>query len=821
LVLALAAVVATQLVGVGLASFRVLFFLTAVTLAALRGGTGPGLVAVAVCGVAYRLLSGGPSGTWLEEPDPVHRLAFFVGFAALSVWMAAAIGTTFRQAHARRRSAEARADEHRIAARLGLKALAGSDLDALLEETLAAVQEALRCDSVTLLQLDPAGETFTLRKAAGLGRTQAGRSLSRAEAKLASETVRRREVMAVTDLAAHPEIASKVLLDHGVVSCLTAPIAAPGPGSRSFGMMGAHWRTRHAATTDEASLMQTAANVVGTAVVRLQAEEQLRDHLTFLRAIAASLAEGVYALDRDGRATFVNAAAARMLGYTEEELLGKNVHDLVHARTLDGAPRPAETCPILAVAQTGQAARSQDDAYTRRDGTIFPIAYTASPLWRSGEVVGAVVAFQDFTEHVRAEQAEKFLAEAGQQLALSIDFEVTLARVAQLAMPVLGDWCLVVVVDPDGRPRSVAAEAADPARAAAARALLERYPIDREALHGAGRILRTGEPELIPEVSSDTFVGDDSSGELRREILRRLGLLSYMGAPLETGGRILGAISFGIAQGPRRFGPEDLALAGELARRCAVAIENASLYRAAQDATRAREEVLAIVSHDLKTPLGALLLGAQVVARLAPPGEDGDELRRASSAVRRTAERMGRLIHDLVDFGAIQGGRLSIRAGHHDAAAIARDAVEAFSVLAGERGVALVARAEPSLPVRCDRDRVNQVLSNLLSNALQVTDDGGSVALVVGVAGDEVIFTVTDTGPGIPEEDRPHVFDRWYRGRHASYSGSGLGLAIARGIIEAHHGRIWVESAEGSGATFAFTLPAGAPPREVSAASSP
>ncbi|HEX7622701.1 MAG TPA: GAF domain-containing sensor histidine kinase [Anaeromyxobacteraceae bacterium] len=686
LVLALAAVLASQLFRGELQAYRVLLSFGAVLVAALRGGAGPGFLALAICAAVERSESGSSEvSRWLEEPDPIHRLAFFAGFGALGVWGASAVREAYLHTQARRHRAEARADEQRIAAELGVRALAESDLDTLLGETLSAVKQALRCDAVTLLELQPNGDSLRLRQGAGVEPTLLGKDFGPCEAPLAFRALTTRQPVAVDDLAAEPASASGVLRQHGVVSSAVAPVVASGPGGRPFGVLGAHARTRRPFTADEVSFLQSAANVVGTAVVRLRSEERVR-------------------------------------------------------RTL---------------------------------------------------------------------AAERFLAEASGQLALSIDWQQTLSRVVRLAVPFLGDWALVVVVGPDGEARSVAAEAADPALGAVARELLERYPIERSATHGVGRVLRTGAPELITEIAPDTFVDGDAGegGDLRRDILRRLGLRSYIAAPLAVGQRILGAVAFGLGEGPRRYGPDDLALAEALAQRCALAIENASLYRAAQEATRVREEVLAIVSHDLKTPLGALHMGAQVVARLAPSGAQGEELRRAANTVRRTAERMGRLIHDLVDVASMEAGRLSLSRARHDAATIAREVVEALSPLAVERAVELTFDADEPLPLGADRDRLHQVLTNLISNALQVTPAGGKVKVASRREGSEVVFSVSDTGPGIPAEDLAHLFERWYRGRRAPYPGSGLGLAIARAIVEGHGGRIWVESEEGAGSAFSFAIP--------------
>lgn len=689
--LALAAIVLEAALGGALRTYAAFVSLGAVLLAGLRGGAGPGFLALALCSAAYAIHAGDPRGSrWMEEPDPVHRLAFFFVFAALGVWAASAVREGYRHTHARRRRAEARADEQRIAAELGVRALAESDLDALLAETVAAVQRALRCDAVALLELQPDGEAVRVREGTGSARAVVGQVYGRDDAPLAFRALAAREPLAVDDLEREPELASSALRRAGVTSSLVAPIAAAGPGGRSFGVLSAHSRTRRLFGADEASFLQAAANVIGTAVVRLRSEERAR-------------------------------------------------------RTL---------------------------------------------------------------------QVERFLADAGHQLARSIDWQETLSQVVRLAVPFMGDWALVVVVGPDGKPRSVAAEAADPVRAAAARELLQSYPIDPHAGHGVGRILRTGEPELIRELATtDDFVDRDAaeSSPVRRDILRRLGMRSYLGVPLSVGDRVLGAFAFGVAQGPRRYGPEDLVVAQALAQRCALAIENARLYREAQEATRVREEVLAIVSHDLKTPLGALLMGAQMVARLAPPGAPGDDLRKASATVRRTAERMGRLIHDLVDVASMDAGRLSLHPAEHDASTIAREAVDALQALATDRGVTLALDAPEPVPLRCDRDRLLQVLTNLIGNALQVTPAGGHVGLATRRDVGEAVFTVSDDGPGIPEEDLPHLFQRWYRGRRARYPGSGLGLAIARTIVEGHGGRIWAQSEEGKGSSFSFAIPFEAP----------
>ena len=538
-----------------------------------------------------------------------------------------------------------------------------------------------------------------------------------------------------------------------------------------------------------------------------RARRRSAEQLQVLRTITSNLAEGLYALDLEGRLVFMNEAASRMLGWTDAELAGKVFHDIVHSRRGDGSPLTAEECPMLSVLREGRAVAGQDQVYVRRDGSAFPVSYTSSPIVRGGRVTGAAVAFQDFTEHLRAERGERFLAEASRALTESLDWESTLERVAALAVPVLGDWCLVVG-EQERLPRSVAVAAADPGQTAEVREALAGYPIDPDAAHGVGRVLRTGAPELLADVSVEEFVAERGpAGETRAEILRRLGLRSYLGVPLIARGRTLGAIGFGRSRAGRPFGEEDLALARELAARCALALDNARLYREAQEATRSREEVLAVVSHDLRAPLAAVQLAAQLLGKLVPE-ESSPALARAADTLRRSTARVARLVDDLVDFARLERGKLSIHRAPQDCESIAKEAMALAEPVAAEQGVRLALDAAPGAGLaQCDRHRILQVLANLIGNAVKVMPGGGEVRLAVRPEGSGVRFTVADSGPGIAPEDQPRVFERYWRAKDAGYAGTGLGLAIARAFVEAHGGKIWVESAPGEGAAFSFTVP--------------
>jgi signal transduction histidine kinase len=233
----------------------------------------------------------------------------------------------------------------------------------------------------------------------------------------------------------------------------------------------------------------------------------------------------------------------------------------------------------------------------------------------------------------------------------------------------------------------------------------------------------------------------------------------------------------------------------------ALAADNARLLEQAQQAVRMREQILGIVSHDLRNPLGAILMTSD---GLAKKGAFPQQVRR----IQRAAERMQRLIEDLLDFASIEAGQLAIRRKPEDAASMAQEILVSLEGVAQDKGLQLTAEVEPQLsPVFCDRDRALQVLSNLAGNATKATPEGGHITLRVEARGHEILFSVSDNGPGISEEDVAHLFERYFRSGKAEYSGTGLGLAIARGIVSAHGGKIWVESELGRGATFFFTIP--------------
>lgn len=436
--------------------------------------------------------------------------------------------------------------------------------------------------------------------------------------------------------------------------------------------------------------------------------------------------------------------------------------------------------------------------------------------------------------HLAAEQAARaaaedaqrraaFLAEASRRLSASLNLEATLARVARLPVPFIADWSMVDLLDREGSLRRAVVVHADPTRAELGRRLERSAPLDEIIPACVVRVLRTGESVLWERGGEPIGPSDPASDDAA--ILEDLGLVRCLSVPLVSRGTTLGVLTLGSGRSDLCYGPADQSLIEELGRRAALAIDNARLYESAQRAIRAREELVAVVSHDLKSPLATALMNAQLLLRRLPPGEESRDLRRPTERIQKAAERMERLIRDLLDMAKLDAGHLVIAPAPVEVDALVSDAVELLREAAAAGSLQLNLRVAPCAGcARCDRERVLQVIANLLGNAIKFTPSGGEIAIGAELSGADVLFWVRDTGPGIAEEDQAWIFDRYWQARQTAHQGTGLGLSIAKGLVEVHGGRIWVESTIGAGSTFFFTLPAAVsathrPPSSASSAS--
>ncbi len=536
-----------------------------------------------------------------------------------------------------------------------------------------------------------------------------------------------------------------------------------------------------------------------------RAREALRISEAKFSGIVSISADAIISVDEAQRIIHFNHGAEAIFGYTEDEVLDRPLDILI-----PDAVRGAHREHVRQFGESPVTARRMGErreiSGLRSNGETFPAEASISKLELGGARIFTVV-LRDITERRRAERAQRFLAEAGTILAASLDYEETLESIARLAVPALADWCVVYVAEHDGARRLRMAHA-DPGREPLLRRL-EAFPIDDRRPHPVLHVLETREAAFIPE-PPDGFVESLAHDAEHRAVIRELGMGSAMIVPLAARGDAHGAIGFYRSHAAPRYESDDLALAHDLATRAALAMDSARLYREAQRAIRARDDVLAVVSHDLGNPLSAIRIGTTLLLRHLPREELGTAGWKHLEGIRQSAEQMERLIHNLLEVKRLEAGHLPLERRGHRVASLVAAAVEALGPVAGARSIALDAQVpDDAPPVLADRDRVDQVFSNLIGNAIKFTPEGGRITVEVAPDGTEVRFAVVDTGIGIAADSLPHVFDRFWQARRPRPEGHGigLGLAIVRGIVEAHGGRVWVESQEGLGTTFYFTLP--------------
>jgi len=423
------------------------------------------------------------------------------------------------------------------------------------------------------------------------------------------------------------------------------------------------------------------------------------------------------------------------------------------------------------------------------------------------------------------ERRARLLSEVSKALFASFDFEAALLSVARLLVPELADWCAVELGDGelgDGEPpevgRDLAIVHADPAKTELVRELRARPGPD--VPRGAARVMATGEPQLHPEIGS-SLLADWTPDPRHLRAASSCGIGSAMIVPMGVHGTVHGAITLVSGEPRRRFGPDDLALAEEIGRRAGTAIENARLYREAREAIGVRDQFLAIASHELKTPLTALMLvidGAERALDRIPDAPTS--MRSKIAALSRQGQRLTHLVTDLLDVARIQSGHLGVSIEQVDLSAVTREVAERHREEASTAGSALeVAVGEPVTGM-WDRNRIDQVVSNLLSNAIKY-GAGEPISLSVESSGETARLCVVDRGVGIAPEDHERIFRRFERAAESGvFPGMGLGLWIAREIVTQLGGSIRVESRRGGGARFVMELPVRPSPGVTAAAGS-
>jgi signal transduction histidine kinase len=423
----------------------------------------------------------------------------------------------------------------------------------------------------------------------------------------------------------------------------------------------------------------------------------------------------------------------------------------------------------------------------------------------------------------KPERRALFLAEISRKLFESLDYQETLDRVARLAMPELGAWCIVDLLNPDGKIERLSVIHPDPALGALARELEHRYPPRSTDLVGAPRILKTQQPELVAEVN-DQMLATAAYDPRQLGILRALGMTSYMVVPLKARDRLLGSITF-ISTNPNvRYTPKDLLFAEDLAGRAAMAMDNARLFKEAGQcheeaiaavaraelADRAKTDFLATMSHELRTPLNAIAGYAELL-ELGMRGPITDQQREAIARIRRSQQHLLGIVNDILTFAKTESGRIPISLEPTSVASAVQSANFLVQPMFVANDIVITIKEHPpDLAVVADRERLQQILVNLMSNAAKFSSRGGAVTICAEPRDHLVAIIVEDKGKGIESDKLEAIFEPFMQisaGLTRAAEGSGLGLAISRELARLMGGDVTVGSEPGAGSAFTLTLP--------------
>lgn len=537
-------------------------------------------------------------------------------------------------------------------------------------------------------------------------------------------------------------------------------------------------------------------------------------------AIIEGMTDGIMLLDGQGRSNFMNPAGAQLLGTSALDVPIEKQPQTYGFRNMRGQLLEPAELPAAQALSTAKPAKEITVVIDQGAKHRLTATMNAVPLHEDGQVTGVIVTFRDITERRRFEEEMKLqteraqiLAEAGAFFASNIDPVWVTQAIAERVAEALGDWAAVILKTPDSNELKVAAiYHRDMAAIGLAWSFIYRQSLVLgEGLFG--QVISTGYPSL----TSNLDVGEGPTLDTMQTYHAvQMQMASMLVLPLRARREIIGALVVSAHSHDRAMTDQKLPVAELLAERAAVAIDNARLYaeqvearRKLEDLSRLKDEFLSIASHELRTPVTSIKGYTQLAKTLIRENDLRTSEEYLEIALDQI-ERMSRLILELLDVSRIETGRLEIRREPIDWPAFVRNVVHRHQTAVSDR-MFRMELPEGTKLVQGDRDRLEQVLTNLLENAVKYSPEGSSITVGVKDDGDGVITWISDQGIGIPNDELTLVFERFHRGRQVSstnYGGLGLGLYITRQIVERHGGTIWVESREGAGTTFYFTLPA-------------
>jgi PAS domain S-box-containing protein len=519
-----------------------------------------------------------------------------------------------------------------------------------------------------------------------------------------------------------------------------------------------------------------------------------------LAEIVEIAADAVICMDAFQRVTFFNKGAEKIFGWTSDEIIGQRIETLIPERS-----RANHHHHVAEFGRSKVKARRMGErreiAGVRKSGVEFPAEAAISQVQQGDDVIYTVV-LRDVTVRKRFEQRQQFLAEAGEKLASSFGSSETLNQVARLAVPTIADGCILENRVGNGFLAGAAAHV-DPGIEELLDQIGEVGVRIPPRSHPLTEILGKPSPVLLQSDTTSCLL-EASSNPAYMKAVKAMNPQSALFLPLVAREQLIGALTLFRTTGS--FDSDDLGFAEDLARLAALALDNARLHDSVRASLRARDEMLGVVSHDLRNPVAAVKMLSRTLLRA--PENAGTPARDSIELIAQAADQMDALIRDLLDVNRLDSGRLAISPTPVDPSVLLTDSLQTLRPLVEEKGISLDLQIETALPkAMADRERIQQALSNLVGNAIKFSGEGSKIVVVARKDDEGVVISVLDKGKGIAAEQLPRVFDRYWQSSRTDRQGAGLGLAIAKGIVEAHGGRIWIESTPGEGTMASFSLP--------------
>lgn len=685
---------------------------------------------------------------------------------------------------------------------LGIKALSGMALRSLMNEAVIMLKDVLKVEYTKVLELLPNGKKVILRAGAGwnkdiivdISTVDVGKN-SQAGYTLLSKTP-----IIVKDLPNEKRFTGPPLLrNHGVLSGMSCIIYGK---DKPYGVLGIHTTKHREFTKYDVNFLQAMANVLAAAIQRKNDEENREESGALFRQLAETIPHIVYQFNRKGSIEYMNKKWFEYTGASQSD-----------PNTLESYYSYIHPDDLLKVIPIWKQARKKGESYEveyrlkRHDGIYRWHISRSSPIKNTKDNImhwfGTVT---DIDDRKRAENNLRYLAKASKVLSSSLDVKTTLDNIAKLAVPEIADCCSVDILNEKGGLEQVAIVHKNPKKLKWAKILREKYPHDMNAPYGLPKVIRTGKAEFYPSIP-DTLLLKVARDKQHHKLLRNIGCTSSIIVPLFRKGKCVGGITFSIHDSTWQYTESDVKMAQELAARASLALDNAWLYKGSQDAITLRDNFISVASHELKTPVTSVKIFTQILQQHVE--QIGDKkAKKHLEKMYKQLNKLTELIYDLLNVSKIQAGRMEFKQKLFDFDESVKEMI--WILQEGETKHKLIIHGKTNKKVYADEDRIGQVLSNLIANAIKYSPDADKVFVHLSSDEKNVYVCVEDFGIGMAREHMGKIFERFYRvfdTTDKTFPGLGIGLYISSEIVRRHHGKLWVESDIGKGSRFYFSLP--------------